>query len=199
MHGSQLHHGDEADRLRVLVVNRDVVGPDRDAGSLRLFRLLEILAAEGHEITYVARECVSQERAVARLAGLGVEVFPSDPERMRALGAPIPPGGDLDFTGIVTRGRFDVALLSFYGVAEQYLPLIRAHSPLTRIVIDSVDVHHVRERRGAELSGDPTQLAVAEHTRRREQAIYSAADALVAVSEQDAGELARTLLACPAS
>ncbi len=175
--------------MRILVVNRDVVATDRDAGSLRLFRLLEILAEEGHEITYVARECVAQERAIARLAGLGIEVFPSDPERMRALGAPIPPGGDLDFTGIVTRGRFDLALLSFFNVAEQYLPLIRAHSPLTPIVIDTVDVHHVRERRGAELNGDPIAMAGAERTREREQAIYSAADALVAVSEQDAGEL----------
>src|SRR5262249_36425013 len=72
-------------------------------------------------------------------------------------------------------------------LAEQYLPLLRRHSPLTRVVVDTVDVHHVRERRGAELSGDPLRLAGAERTRAREQAVYGAADALIAVSSDDAG------------
>jgi GT2 family glycosyltransferase len=84
------------------------------------------------------------------------------------------------------RKRFDVAYLNFYGLAEYYLPDLRALSPVTRIIIDTHDVHYLRERRGAELSGDPAALAAAERTREREAAIYSQTDLLTAVSEDDA-------------
>jgi len=174
--------------LRILIVNSGLAARDRDSGSLRLFRLLELLAQEGHRIMFLAREGFGQERAVAELAGLGIDVYPVDLDRLRDLGATVPGTGQ-DFRDLLARGRFDLAIVSFFNVAEQYVPLIRALSPLTRIVIDTVDVHHVRERRGAELTGDPIALAGAETIRRRERAIYGAADALVAVSGEDAGAL----------
>jgi GT2 family glycosyltransferase/glycosyltransferase involved in cell wall biosynthesis len=174
--------------LRILVVHSELPLHDRHSGSLRLFRLLELLAEEGHAVTFVARCGVGQERYAAELAALGINVHPLDRRRLRERGVSLA-GPELDFDALCARGRFDVALLSFYEVAEQYLPLLRRCSPLTRIAIDTVDVHHVRERRGAKLSGDPAALAAAERTREREQAIYGAADALVAVSEEDAAAL----------
>lgn len=183
---SPSHPADGA--LRILVVHSELPLHDRHSGSLRLFRLLELLAAEGHRVTFLARCGIGQERYAAELAALGIDVHPLDRARLRERGAALP-GPELDFAALCARGRFDVALLSFYEVAEQYLPLLRRHSPLTRIAIDTVDVHHVRERRGAVLSGDPAALAAAERTREREQAIYGAADALVAVSEDDAAAL----------
>jgi GT2 family glycosyltransferase/glycosyltransferase involved in cell wall biosynthesis len=178
-------------RLRILVVHSELPLHDRHSGSLRLFRLLELLADEGHAVTFLARRGLGQERYVAELTALGIDVHPVDRARLRELGArtPTPPTPELDFAELCARGRFDVAILSFYDVAEQYLPLLRRHSPLTRVVVDTVDVHHVRERRGAELSGDPLRLAAAERTRERERAVYGAADALIAVSEDDAGAL----------
>ncbi len=173
--------------LRILVVHSELPLHDRHSGSLRLFRLLELLADEGHAVTFLARRGIGQERYVAELTALGIEVHPLDRARAGL------PGPQLDFAALCARGRFDVAILSFFDLAEQYLPLLRRHSPLTRVVIDTVDVHHVRERRGAELSGDPAALAAAERTRQREQAIYGATDALVAVSADDAAAL-RTLV-----
>ncbi|MFZ1992653.1 MAG: glycosyltransferase family 4 protein, partial [Solirubrobacteraceae bacterium] len=188
MDGFQLDHGGEADRLRVLVVNPDLPPSNRDAGSLRLFRILELLVGEGHQVTLVGRAGLGQEPVTAELAALGIDVFPVDRTRLRELGARIS-GPDLDFAALLGSGRFDVAWLSFYETAEQYLPLIRALSPLTRVVIDTVDVHSVRERRAAELTGDQLALAGAEGTRAREQAVYAAADALVAVSDVDGAAL----------
>ncbi len=188
LHGSR--------RLRILVVHSELPLHDRHSGSLRLFRLLELLADEGHAVTFLARRGLGQERYVAELTALGIEVHPVDRTRLRELGARLP-GPQLDFEELCARGRFDVALLSFYDLAEQYLPLLRRHSPLTRVVVDTVDVHHVRERRGAELSGDPLRLAAAERTREREQAIYGAADALIAVSVDDAAALRELTPAVP--
>jgi GT2 family glycosyltransferase/glycosyltransferase involved in cell wall biosynthesis len=176
------------DGLQILVVNPDVPPRDRDSGSLRLFGLLGLLVEGGHDVTLVARAGIGQERAVAELTAIGVDVFPVDRTRLRQLGAHVE-GPDLDLAALLSSRRFDVALLSFYDVAEQYLPVIRHHSPFTRVVVDTVDVHHVRERRGAELSGDLSALAAAERTRVREQVVYQAADALVAVSDDDARAL----------
>jgi GT2 family glycosyltransferase/glycosyltransferase involved in cell wall biosynthesis len=175
-------------RLRVLVVHSELPLHDRHSGSLRLFRLLELLASEGHAVTFLARCGIGQERYAAELAALGIDVHPLDRARLRERGVAVA-GPDLDFAALCARGRFDVALLSFYELAEQYLPLLRRCSPLTRVVVDTVDVHWVRERRGAELSGDARALAAARRTREREQAVYGAADALVAVSGEDAAAL----------
>jgi glycosyltransferase involved in cell wall biosynthesis len=184
------------DGLRILVVNGALAVPDLDAGSLRLFRIVETLADEGHHVTFISQDGYRQERATARLTEMGVDVFPFDFDAMRARGVNIP-GTAFDLPQLLANGRFDVALLSFYYVAERYLPMIRALSPLTRVVIDTVDVHHVRERRGGELSGDRLTLAGAQETRRREQAIYGQADAVVVVSEQDAAELEALAPAVP--
>jgi len=182
--------------LRILVVNPDVPPVDRDSGSLRLFRIIEALRDAGHSVSLLARAGIGERQAEAAEALLAIGVAPVwtfDLERAAA----IAPGwaqfagalGPLDVAGLLRDGCFDLAWLSFFHVAEQYTPLIRAHSPATRIVVDSVDIHHVREARGAQLERNAAALAAASGTRERERAAYSAADANVAVSEADAAQL----------
>ncbi|HEU4976358.1 MAG TPA: glycosyltransferase [Baekduia sp.] len=171
--------------LSILVVNPDVPPPDRDSGSLRLFRLLELLAADGHRLTLVGRVGVGQAEAVRAVEALGVEVHPVDAER-----APVPvQAPPLDLQALLARVRPDVAWLSFFPTAEVYLPLLRRWAPATKVVVDTVDVHWVREARAAELSGSGADAARARQTREREAAAYGAADALVAVSADDAAAL----------
>ncbi|MEA2146067.1 MAG: hypothetical protein QOG59_1654, partial [Solirubrobacteraceae bacterium] len=181
---------DRDEALRLLVVHSELPPPDRDACSLRLYRILELLATEGHRITFIGRGALEQERNIAALLAIGVhEVFPVDPERIGAVlgyhrsqwSIPM-----LDVPGLLERGGFDVAWLSLYDVAEQYLPLIRRHAPATRVIVDSTDIQWLREHRGAELAGDARALAAAQSTRGREAAVYGAADLCVAISEADA-------------
>ena len=176
--------------LSILVVDKELPQHDRKAGALRLFELVRLLVDDGHAVTFVARHGLGQERYALELEALGVDVRRLDPERAVAAGQPVPPAAvSLDVPALLAEGRFDVTILSFYEVAEQYLPLVRRHSPSTRILIDTVDVHWVREERGARLSGDRAQLAAAQQTRAREAAIYAAADGLIAVTEDDAAAL----------
>jgi glycosyltransferase involved in cell wall biosynthesis/GT2 family glycosyltransferase len=176
--------------LKLLVVHSELPHPDRDACSLRLYRLVELLVAEGHRISFIGRGSLDQERSIAALLAIGVhEVFPVDPERLGAVlgyqrsqwSIPM-----LDVPGLLRRGGFDAAWLSLYDVAEQYLPLIRRHAPATRIIVDSSDIQWLREHRGAEIGGDTVALAAAQATHAREQAVYGAADLCVAISEADA-------------
>ncbi len=175
--------------LNLLVVHSEVPLRDQGSLSLRLWRMLELLAADGHSVTLLARGGHNQERYALELEGLGIEVVRGDPVRSAERGRRIP-GVPLDVPALLRAGHFDVALISLFEVAEQYLPLLRTHSPATRVIVDSVDVHWLREQRGAELSGDPGQIAAAERTRVRETAVYQAADALIAVSEPDLQALA---------
>ena len=78
--------------------------------------------------------------------------------------------------------HYAVAFLSFYSIAEQYLPIISSLSPDTKILIDTVDIHFVREAREAQLSKDPEALKRAAATKQAELAIYSRADALITKS-----------------
>lgn len=172
----------------MLVIHEELPAHDRQSGGLRLHRYVQAMVAEGHDVTFLARAAFGQERYADDLRAAGVEVHLTDPRGLRAAGHRVP-GLGVDLRLLLKRKRFDLAFLSFYHTAEQYLPAIRAFSPATRIIIDTCDVHHVRERRGAELSGDGAALVAAERTRAREAAIYSQADMLVAVSEEDARAL----------
>jgi GT2 family glycosyltransferase/glycosyltransferase involved in cell wall biosynthesis len=178
--------------LSILVVHNELPLVDLNSGSLRLRRIVELMVAQGHRVTFLGMAGIDQEACAEQLRALGVEVHPIDAQRLRARGFAIP-GPGVDLPALLRRGRFDLAWLSVYPIAELYLPEIREHSPGTRIVVDTMDVCCLRERRGAELAGDPVALAAAERTREREVAVYTRADVLVAVSREDAaalGELA---------
>ena len=75
--------------------------------------------------------------------------------------------------------------MSFWDIAERLVPVLRAGSPRTRVVVDTVDLHFRRMAREAELLGDPGKRAEAEAVRVRELAVYGSADVVLAVSEDE--------------
>ena len=48
---------------------------------------------------------------------------------------------------ILRSNQFDLALIAFWEPAAALLPIIREHSPATRVVINSMDVHFLRNAR----------------------------------------------------
>ena len=190
--------------LRIAVIEHDLPRVDLNAASLRLFRIVALMVEAGHQVTVIGRDpfpAASNRSATAQLRKLGVErVLPHeaayDVQGFRSsppIGA-YPSGG---FEGLVRQERFDIVWMSYHWVAAYYLPKIRPVSPATRLIVDSVDLHWLRERRGAGLTGDEGALVHADRTRRLEQAIYSAADANVAVSEVDAAHTRELAPAVP--
>ena len=106
---------------------------DRESGSQRIFDTIMFLREAGWRVSFVARHTndasdryakILQQRGVATYAGIGDEID-------QVLGAE----------------HFDLAILAFWHIAESYLPAIRANSPTTRIIVDSVDLHFVRNAR----------------------------------------------------
>ncbi|MEW6517299.1 MAG: glycosyltransferase [candidate division FCPU426 bacterium] len=174
-----------ADRApAILVIDPILPCYDRASGSLRLFNVLKLMLALGWRVTYLARNGLRQETYKRELEAMGIEVYATDPEKMAKQGCPVD-APVIPLEQILRARRFDVAWLSFYHIAEDYLPDIRRHSPETRIVIDTVDVHFLREQRQAELQKDDKLRLSARQTRERELAIYAQAEALITVTAAD--------------
>ena len=157
----------------------------RAAGARRMFELLRLLSEQGHAVTFVAADPSDGPRFADELRRLGIETYAGDPERALLLGRSID-APHLDLGELLAGTDFDLALLSLWYVAERYLELVRRHAPRARVVVDTVDVHFVREQRHAELERDPMLARGAAETRVRELAVYAEADSLVAVTEDDA-------------
>jgi glycosyltransferase involved in cell wall biosynthesis len=137
----------------------------------------------GHKITYIAVNGEGQGRYAEELRKLGVDVFAGDPVMMQKKGfASSAPAFDLK--SLLIERQFDVAWLSFYHVAEDYSDSIRAYSPSTKIIVDSVDIHFLREQRRSEVDKSITIDQVAR-LMMRELKVYEDADLAVCVTPSD--------------
>ena len=185
---SQLHRqpapGSDPDaasrRLRCTVLVMDAMTPDpsRDSGSLRLVNLMRLLISEDAHVVFMPANRRHDGELTRALQRLGVEVWHA-PFASRA------PAWLRDHGP-----RFESVLLCRHYVARELVPLLRRHAPQARIVFDTVDLHFLRERRGAELTGDRVALAAAGRTRKLELEVMRAADATLVVSEVERGVLA---------
>lgn len=185
---------ESGNKRRVLIIGRELPLFDRSSGHFRTFQMVKLLRSAGHSVTFLARSGAKGhpiEPYLSALSDLGVEAIPYDPDRMIERHE-VPPEGTsrVDLAALLAEGQFDAALLIFHEVAQQYLPLIRNHSPSTRVVVDSVDVHFLREEREAALSGDPERMARARATREAELQVYEQADLVLTVSREDREVLA---------
>ena len=97
-----------------------------------------------------------------------------------------------DLGRLYKEGKFDLAVLFFWYTGEQNLPVLRSMSPDTRVVIDSIDLHFLRQARATFTAGTETfdetvpalGPAFANET-LRELNSYAAADAVLTVSDKE--------------
>ena len=158
-------------RPTVLIV--DALTPDvtRDSGSLRLVNLMRLLMDEGWHVVFMPANRRDAGAATSMLQAIGVEAWhaphaPRAPAWFRRNGA-----------------RFDAVILCRHYVASEFLPLARQFAPRARVLFDTVDLHYLRERRGAEATGDAAALRSAERTRELELGLIHRSDVTLVVSE----------------
>lgn len=157
-------------RRQILVVDALTPRPDHDSGSLRMFNLMRLLRAQGAHVVFLPANRQHDGDYTQALQQLGVEAWYAPfagraPAWFREHGA-----------------RFDVVLLSRHYVASEFLPLVKRHAPQAKTVFDSVDLHYLREARGAEMEGDAGLRAAAARTRDSELEVIAAVDTTLVVS-----------------
>ncbi|MBN6152414.1 glycosyltransferase [Xanthomonas sp. AmX2] len=164
---------------QVLIIDEALPQPDRDSASLRQLNLIRLLLDEGAHVVFVPSGREHASRHSEALQRLGVEVWyapylKSLAQWLREHGA-----------------RFHAVLLVRHHVASECLPLLAEFAPQARRLFDTVDLHYLRERRGAELAGDARLLREAERTRAREHAVMAQVDVTVLVSAAEREQLQR--------
>jgi GT2 family glycosyltransferase len=171
---------------RALVVLPTMPERDREGGSRRAFHLLELLTEDGWATSVVVENANGGERYARAVRQLGAAIYSGFSTRWA--GADYLP----DPAALLALETFDLALLAFWHVAERLLPALRARSPRTRAIVDSVDLHFLRgareafarARAGGSLDALDTRYA---DELRRELNVYGAADGVLTVSQKEAG------------
>lgn len=107
---------------------------DRESGSRRIFHLIELLQEAGWGVAFIAQHSRGEEDVRYRkaLQQRGVLTFI---------------GMDSDVEEFLVASRFDIAIVAFWYFAEQIIPILRRVAPGTRIIVDSIDLHFLREAR----------------------------------------------------
>lgn len=165
-------------RHRVLVLDACTPTPDRDSGSVRMLALMRLLREEGCSVVFFPENRAHDGRYTRELQQLGVEAWwhpwvADVPKWLAQHGA-----------------RFDLVIGSRHYVLAPALPLLRSHAPRATVVFDTVDLHHLREQREAELSGDAARLRAAARTRKIELELIAQSDLTWVVSHAEQALLA---------
>lgn len=162
---------------QVLILDEEVPQPDRDSASLRQYNLIRMLVDGGAHVVFVPTRREHAGTPTEALQQLGVEVWYAP--FLQGIGAWLRAHGP----------RFAVVMMVRHHVASECLPLLRTYAPQARTVFDTVDLHYLRERRGAEVAGNAGLLRDAERTRVRELAVMAATDVTVLVSAAEREQL----------
>ncbi len=160
-------------RGHILVVDAMTPDPSRDSGSLRLFAILRILHHEGWQLSFAPDDGFADEASITALGDLGVQVLcrpevANLPKWLSQHGATL-----------------HAVMLSRHTVAGQYAHAVRRHAPQAMLILDTVDLHFVREQRAAELDGSHMLRRRAEASRRSELALIEQCDVSFVVSPQE--------------
>jgi GT2 family glycosyltransferase len=125
-----------ADRHRgthVLVVDHRVPMPDRDAGSLRMFSIIQSLIGLGAHVTFLPENLTAPAPYTRELQRMGVQLLYGD----------VDVGKELKLIG----PRLKAAILCRPHAASRWLDTVREFAPLAKVAYDTVDLHWVREAR----------------------------------------------------
>lgn len=166
-------------RQRILFIDQHLPLFDRSSGENRTFQMLRLMKEDGHDVTFLARDGHYQQRYRRALEQMGVETYATDPARTlswdREAGA-----RRVEIGSLLKQRQFSLAIVARYEIAEVYLPILHKHMPSLPVVVDSVDVRFLRERRKAALyhgTEDPIRAAETE--------VYRQSDGVITVTEED--------------
>jgi glycosyltransferase involved in cell wall biosynthesis len=162
-------------KKQALVCSYHPVQPDRDSGARRVFQSVESLIERGWGVSFLTSDGLNDPADKEPLQQLGVTVYDARKDSVPTL---------------FREQQFDLAVFAFWPNAERYLPLLRKLSRSTRIIVDSVDLHFLRETRKVFSSTGPHSGALLGDKFgpqiTSELNTYASADAVLTVSQKEA-------------
>lgn len=155
----------------ILFVDSKIINPTKDSGSLRSFEILLLCQELGYEVAFLTENDNPFGISAEHLRQNGVTVLNGRDEAKEFFDE----AGDFVKLIFLARARS----------AHSWLHFIKEIRPEIPIAFDTVDIHHLRELREAELEGSESKYLVALSTRRIEMYMAENSDATVVVSPQE--------------
>jgi GT2 family glycosyltransferase/glycosyltransferase involved in cell wall biosynthesis len=159
---------------RILVMEASLPTPDRDAGSLYIYNLLNDLLALGWDVSYLpADNLLWQPDYAIPLQRLGVEVLvhpwvASVPQLLEQRG-----------------DHYEAILVARPEIADRWLEAIKTHAPLARLLYYTHDLHYLRMERQRAIQPEAVSAAAIERMRRCEQRILDVVDGVLYLSSDE--------------
>lgn len=177
---------------RILAIDHYLPAIDRNSGNHRCYQFMKLIRRADHPLTFVACNGEYQKRHQNELQNLGIETYSTDLMNLDSNGYR-PNVAPIHWDHLLKQGEYNLAIISGYRNLAVYLPLIRKHSPSTKIALDTVDVHFLREQRKAKLYESDHLHETATQIKEMELDMCRQADALIVVTEEDAAVLRNAL------
>jgi GT2 family glycosyltransferase/glycosyltransferase involved in cell wall biosynthesis len=162
-------------RQHALVTHIRMPAVDRDAGSQLVDHTIRFLLDGGWRVTFLAKEepGAAERRHANRLRRMGVPAYAGFGWAERLLRS----------------SQFDLALISYWEPAATLVPLVRRLSPRTRVAVNTIDLHFLRDARRS-LARRAALDGAFGATATKELNAYNDADAVLAVSDKERDLLA---------
>lgn len=172
--------------MKILAVANFVPLRDQSAGWFRFYHLLRLLAG-AHEVYLHPYDSELQ------LDQYGPEATNRYRGDLQSIGIQITTGAWADMNKLLRGGPMDIVLFEHYSAAGagHVVDQVRFWQPQARIVIDSIDVAFNRLASKAAVTGKHQDVRRAEEVKAKELALYSRADAVIAISDADRALLRR--------
>ena len=160
-------------RGKLLFIDWSTPRPDCDAGSITAFYLMKILVDLGYEVVFVPSDLLYLGHYTEAVRGLGVRCLSADDI------------GSVEAHLQAEGAGYTHALLCRAPIAALYIQPLRAHAPGARIILNTSDLHYLRDLREAELSGDRARLDAALRWKAHELSIIRACDHCIVMSDHE--------------
>lgn len=148
-----------------------------------MFAMLEILAEENLDITFISNDELSGyhwviedvEKEIARYTKI-----------LENLSIKYLFGRDAAINHLITNGyEYSSVILCYPEICFYYSPLVSFLSPNAKLIYDTVDLHYIRFAREAEITNDKGILEKSEWYKKIEYSNLRSCDAAIAITEEE--------------
>jgi len=156
------------------------MAPDFDcsSGGNRLLQILKILKLDLEYNVWLLCNGYHNLKHVQKVKDLGIPIFLPDIDKEIYLTKYLQEAVD-------NKMVFDNAIFSWYDIGNQYIDIVKSLFPSIKILVDSVDVHWVREQRGADSGQLSMTQDIVDYRKSIEKFVYSTSNIVFAITEND--------------
>ena len=158
-------------RRSIVYIDAQLLTPARDSGSRRAAELLRILRGMEYEVVFAAEDG---------------DPFSDDADRLRQEGTMVLGNARAIENFVNVEGEWlECIFLARAPVARRWQAWLSKRHPAIPIVFDTVDLHHVREKRQADLAGSARTMQQAKLTEATEMRLVRECAATLVVSDTE--------------